>query len=374
MTSVKPGFAIFGLLLAPMAVSAAPQPPDFEIGGQVQVDASFFNGAHNEHLKGSQSGVRRARLGLSHESKKGWEGEFEIDVDDEANEVAITDAYVSYTGFNIGNITFGKMKEPFGLENTTGSKNINTIERSVVTESFKPGRNPGLLFSRTRDSYSFYTGIFRAAEDEQGLDSYAITGRLALHPVNTENRLVHLGLSFSERDMGETRYRVNEPLEVDTAASIIESRRIDTDSITQYSLEGALTFGPFTVQAEWVEQEITPLRIDGERAPNTAFSGHYVLASYFLTGESRSYRRGSFGSVKPNSESGAWEIVVRSSTIDLDDFDNTVTADTLTVGVNYYATGRVKFMLHAAKSDVKSPILLESGDAESLTFRAQYAF
>jgi phosphate-selective porin OprO/OprP len=374
MTSVKPGIAIFGLLLAPMAVSAAPQPPDFEIGGQVQIDSSFFNGAHNGHLKGSQSGVRRARLGLKHESKKGWEGEFEIDVDDEANEVSITDAFVSYTGFSVGNITFGKMKEPFGLENSTGSKSINTIERSIVTEAFKPGRNQGLLFSRTRDSYSFYTGVFQAAEDEQGLDSYAVTGRLALHPVNTETRLIHLGVSFSERDMGETRYRVNESLEVDAAESIIEGRRIDTDSLTQFSVEAAAVFGPFSIQGEWMEQEITPIAVDGVRPESTTYSGHYVLASYFLTGESRPYKKGSFSGVKPNSESGAWEIVVRSSTIDLDDYDNTVKADTITLGVNYYATGRVRLMLHAAKSDVESPIFEESGKGESLTFRAQYAF
>lgn len=373
MTSVKPGFAILGLLLAPLTATAA-QPIDFEIGGQVQVDASFFNGAHNANLKGSESGVRRARLGLSHESKKGWEGEFEIDVDDEANEVSITDAYVSYTGFGLGNITFGKMKEPFGLENTTGSKNINTIERSIVTDAFKPGRNPGLLFSRSRDLYSFDAGVFKAAENEQGLDSYAVTTRIALHPVNTERRLVHLGFSGSERDMGETRYRINEPLEVAPAANIIESRRIDTDSITQYSLEGALVFGPFSIQTEWMEQEITPLEIEGEQPANTTYSGHYVLASYFLTGESRTYKKGSFSSVKPIRESGAWELVVRSSSIDLDDFENTVTADTITVGVNYYATGRVRLMLHAAKSDIESPVETETGKAESLTFRAQYAF
>ena len=99
-----------------------------------------------------------------------------------------------------------------------------------------------------------------------------------------------------------------------------------------------------------------------------------MLASYFLTGESRPYKKGSFSGVKPNRESGAWEVVVRSSTIDLDDFENTVQADTITLGVNYYATGRVRLMLHAAKSDVESPILEESGKGESLTFRAQYAF
>lgn len=373
MTSNKHRLAIIGFLLAPATTMAA-TPPDFEIGGQVQVDIDFFDGAHNDQMKGSESYVRRARLGLKHKSKKGWEGEFEIDVDDEQNEVGITDAYVRYTGWNFGEITFGKMKEPFGLENTTGSKSINTIERSVVTEAFKPGRNQGLLFSRFRDFYTFEAGTFQVAEDEQGLDTYAMTGRLALHPINTDRRLIHFGLSGSERDMEGSEYRINEPLEVNSASSIIESRDILADKITQYSLESAFVFGPASLQAEWMEQEIGETSEDTGVSLSTTFSGHYVLASYFLTGEARAYKKGSFSSIKPNRDSGAWEVVVRRSSIELDDITDTVKADTISVGVNYYATGRVRFMLAAAKSDVEGPDPTKSGDAESLQFRAQYEF
>lgn len=373
MQSTKLHLAIIGFLLAPAATFAA-TPPDFEIGGQVQVDVDFFDGAHNDHLRGSESYVRRARLGLKHESKKGWEGEFEIDVDDEQNEVSITDAYVRYVGWNFGEITFGKMKEPFGLENTTGSKNINTIERSVVTEAFKPGRNQGLLFSRFRDFYTFETGAFQAAEDEQGLDTYAMTGRFVLHPLNRERRVIHLGISGSERDMEGSEYRINEPLEVNSASSIIESREVNADKITQFSLEGALVYGPASLQAEWMEQEITETPEDTNISLSTTYSGNYILASYFLTGEARDYKKGSFSSTSPNRDSGAWELVVRRSSIELDDFAETITADTITVGVNYYATGRVKFMLAAAKSEVEGPDPTKSGDAESLQFRAQYEF
>lgn len=373
MTSIKPRLAIIGLLLAP-ATTLAAQPLDFEIGGQVQVDIGFFDGAHNDHMKGSESSVRRARLGLKHNSKKGWEGEFEIDIDDDDNEVSITDAYVRYDDWSFGEITFGKMKEPFGLENSTGSKSINTLERSIVTEAFKPGRNHGLLFSRFHDAYTFEAGAFRAAEDEQGLDSYAMTGRLVFHPINTDTRLVHLGFSASERDMEGSEHRINEPLEIDTAASIIEGRRIPADKITQFSVEGAVTFGPFSLQAEWMEQDIREMPDESGEHLSTTYSGHYILASYFLTGESRPYKKGSFSSVKPSRDSGAWELVARRSSIDLDDLADTVKADTITVGVNYYATGRVRFMLAYAKSDVEGPDPMESGDAESLQLRAQYTF
>ena len=352
----------------------AATPPDFEIGGQVQVDMDFFDGAHNDHMKGSESYVRRARLGVKHKSKKGWEGEFEIDVDDEQNEAGITDAYIRYTGWNFGEITFGKMKEPFGLENTTGSKSINTIERSVATEAFKPGRNHGLMFSRFRDFYTLEAGAFQVAEDEQGLDSYATTGRLVWHPLNADGKVLHLGLSGSDRDMEGSEYRINESLEVNSASSIIESHDILADKISQFSVEGAVVFGPASLQAEWMEQEISETSEDTGLSTATTYSGNYVLASYFLTGEFREYKKGSFSGVKPNRESGAWELVVRRSNIELDDLANTVTADTVSVGVNYYATGRVRFMLAAAKSDVEGPDAEKSGKAESVQFRAQYVF
>ena len=374
MTSIKPRLTLIGLLLVPAATLAA-TPPDFEIGGQVQVDVDFFDGAHNDQLKGSESYVRRARLGLKHESKKGWEGEFEIDFDDEQNEVSITDAYVRYTDWNFAEITFGKMKEPFGLENTTGSKNINTIERSVVTEAFKPGRNQGLMFSRFRDFYTVEAGAFQAAEDEQGLDSYAMTGRVVWHPLNADRRVLHFGLSGSDRDMEVSEYNVNESLEVNSASSIIEGRDLLADKITQISVEGAFIFGPASLQAEWMEQEISESAAeDTGISLTTTYSGNYVLASYFLTGESRGYKKGSFSSVSPNRDSGAWELVVRRSSIELDDMADTVKADTISVGVNYYATGRVRLMLAAAKSDVEGPDPEKSGDAESVQFRAQYEF
>lgn len=362
------------------AVVAASIPPDFEIKAQIQIDASFFDGVHNEQTRGSEWQVRRARIGLKHESKKDWEAEFEIDINDEDNEISITDGYVRYTGWRFGEVSFGKMKEPFGLENTTGSKDINTVERSIVTEAFKPGRNYGVLFSRSGDRSTLNLGAFQASENEDGLDGYGITARATYNPVFAESRLIHLGISASERDMQEMEYRINEPLEVNAAASIIESRRIDADNISQYALETALVYRAFSWQAEWMEQRITEITTETDGSDAT-YSGYYTLASYFFTGESRAYKKGTFDGVKPLSDAGAWELVLRYSSIDLaevpgdtDDVTGPLQADTLALGINYYATGRARLMLNVAKSDVESPVAAESGEAESLTFRVQYEF
>lgn len=373
MTKTKLGLALIGLAATPIGALAATI-PDFEMKGTLQTGFSYFEGAHNDQAKGSEWEIRRARLALKHESKKGWEAEFEIDVDDENNEVSITDGYVRYTDWSLANITIGKMKEPFGLENTTGSKSINTAERSVVTEAFKPGRNYGLLLTRNSERYTFDLGGFRTSEDEDGLDGYALTTRVTYNPLLTETSLIHLGFSGSQRDMQNNEHRINEPLEVDAASSIIESRRINADKIRQYSLEGATVLGRASLQAEWIEQEIEEQAEDDIINPDTTYSGYYVLASVFLTGETRAYKKGSFSGTKPNSDSGAWELVARYSQIELDDIDDNLQADTVLLGLNYYASGRIKLTLNVSESDVESPVEDENGKAKSAIFRVQYEF
>lgn len=373
MKNIQSGLAVFGLAVIPFA-SMASTPPEFEIGGFVQVDAAYFEGAHNEQKRGSEYEIRRARIGLKHESKKNWEGEFELDFNDQDKEVSITDAYVRFTGWNFGELTFGKMKEPYGLENTTGSKNINTIERSVVTEAFKPGRNYGLLFSTFSNLFSLELGGFQTSEDEYGLDGYAWTGRGVFHPLLTETSLIHLGVSASNRDMQGVEHRINEPLEVNPAASIVESDAINADKIDQYALEAAFMYRFFSVQAEWQEQTIAEETLAATPQEDATYSGYYVLASVFLTGESRSYKKGSFGSIKPSRESGAWELVLRYSDIDLGENPGDRQASSAMLGINYYATARARLTLNFAQADMVASNEDEAGDAESVVFRAQYVF
>lgn len=375
MKNIKFGLAAFSLAGIPYAALAS-TPPEFEIGGTMQVDAAFFEGAHNAQARGSEYEIRRARIGLKHESKKNWEAEVEFDINDQDNEVGVTDAYVRYTGWGFGEVTFGKMKEPFGLENTTGSKNINTLERSVVTEAFKPGRNYGLLFSTFGQLYTLEFGGFQTSEDEYGLEGYALTGRGVFHPLLTETSLIHLGISASNRDMQGAEHRINEPLEVNPAESIIESDTVNTDTIDQFSLEAAFMYRFVSLQAEWQEQTLTLTEDATEPSPqdDITYSGYYVLASVFLTGESRSYKKGSFGGVKPARESGAWELVARYSNIELGEAEGDRKADSMMLGVNYHATARARFMLNIAQADVEASNEEEAGDAESVTFRVQYIF
>ena len=343
---------------------------DLEVQGRIMVDYVYFEDVHNDGKRGSEWDIRRGRIGVKHKSGKHWRAELELNIDQNDNEVSISEGVVEYRGWDHADLKVGRTKEPFGLENLTSSMNISTMERSMVTEAFAPGRNFGVLLEDDSDLHSWGLGIFRAGEDEFGLDGYAATGRLTLSPINESGRLVHLGLSASLRDMQSNDYDVNEPAEVDPARKIIESREIRADSISQFSLEGAFVYRQFSMQAEFMQQYVQELSPPGVKESSVQFSGYYVLASWFLRGGPRPYDGGSFD----EPEKGSWELVGRFSNIDLVDQDEGASGDAFVLGINHYVTGRLRLMFNIGRADIEHSSASKSGTGNSMGFRAQYAF
>ena len=348
--------------------------PDFEIQGRVMVDYVAFDGIHNEGHEASEWLLRRARVAIKHKSSKDWKAELEIDIDSANEEADITDGYIAYEGWSWGDVAFGQMKENFGLEETTSSLNISTMERSLVTEVFAPGRNFGIQMTNDSNAHSWSLGMFQASEDEYGLDGYAYTGRLTFSPINEPAALLHLGVSASLRDMLGNNYEINEPLGISVGDSVVESPDIAADNVRQVSLEGAMVKGSFSLQGEWMQQQVKGQANSDDSKTSTNFSGYYVLASYFLTGESRVYDDGSFDETSPNGERGAWEIVTSYSTVDLENHALGAVAKIYLIGLNYYATGRAKLMLNLSRADNESSNPEETGEGNALSFRAQYEF
>ena len=84
--------------------------------------------------------------------------------------------------------------------------------------------------------------------------------------------------------------------------------------------------------------------------------GFYLQAAYTLTGETRGYIAGSgaFAAINPKAVGGAWEVVARYEDADIDIPGRSLSADLerLVLGVNWYATKNVKFMLNYVDSEV----------------------
>lgn len=343
---------------------------DLEVQGRIMVDYVYFEDVHNDGKRGSEWEIRRGRVGVKHKSGKHWRAELELDINQSSDSTSISEGVVEYRGWQHANLVVGRTKEPFGLENNTSSMNISTMERSMVTEAFKPGRNFGVMLEDDSQRHSWGLGVFRAGEDEFGLDGYAATGRLTLSPVNEPGKLLHLGISASLRDMQSNEYDINEPVEVNPGRKIIETRTIRADSINQFSLEGAFVYRQFSMQAEFMQQYVQELSAPGEKESSVGFSGYYVLASWFLRGGPRPYDGGSFD----EPEKGSWELVGRFSNIDLMDQETGARGDALVLGINHYVTGRLRLMFNVGRADIEHSGASKNGTGNSMGFRAQYAF
>jgi phosphate-selective porin OprO/OprP len=153
----------------------------------------------------------------------------------------------------------------------------------------------------------------------------------------------------------------------------------DADNFTSYGLETAGEWGPWSIQAEYMDTQVNRGSMG-----DISLNGWYVSASWFITGESRPYNPalGVFGRVTPKTivgqgGSGAWELAVRLSQVDLNDKDVTGGRErNFTTGLNWHLTPNVKLMANYIKVlTLDRPNYLYDGDHPSVyTLRAQVDF
>lgn len=342
---------------------------EFKIGARLMFDFDYFDGVHGD---GSDTELRRGRFYL--QSKNGpWKMKLQINIDDDGTSGdKFEDAYLENSSFDFGSIKIGKFKEPFGLEWQISSKYITTIERTSVTNAFSPGRSYGVALSGGTKNRSWTFGYFDNGNDVvSGSQRAAFTGRYTYAPVMEDNNLLHIGLAYSHRDYSGDVFAISERAEVHLANRILNSPDINTDKLDLFGLETAYVAGPLSVQAEYQMASASSTdNADGE------FSGYYVQGSYFLTGESRPYKKGRFGLVKPSEASGAWELVLSYSFLDASDLDQGTEGTNIVLGANYYASNNVRFMFNLINTSVDTiaGATTTSDDGDAVAIRGQYIF
>jgi len=332
---------------------------NLEIGGYVMLDHDSFDTAFLEDGDSSQSltEIRRARLSFKSQFMKDWKTKFQIDIADGNTE--IKDAYLQYHGWNWADITLGKQKEAFGLEKLTSSRNLLMIERSMVSEALAPGRSMGISASGDLASVYWQLGYYQPEESEAAT---AITGRLAWTPWQQDNKLVHLGVAFSERDLAGSEFRINEQLEVHLSDSLLEGENLLADKVSLAGVEFLWQQNGFTTLAEWQQATVKDVNY-----AEYDYQGGYLQVSYQLSGDNRIYKNGSLGKVT----TPGWEITSRYSQFELLTEDRE--AQTYSIGVNYTVNDKLKFMGDYIKAkSFEAGYEIDAGDAISL--RAQYSF
>ena len=326
------------------------------IGGRLQVDYGFFS--EEDGVDDEQDGVemRRARLGAS--GVIGGNVEFKTEYDFAGANVVFKDAWVGLkdAGF-LGRLHIGHQKEPMGLETLTSSKFICFLERSF-TSALTPSRNTGILSSHLlgkENHGTFSIGYFKDAggsANSQEEDQSSITSRVTYLPLYEDGgkRMLHLGASFSARDSADGSFAYDSDPLAHLGTDIV-SASVAADQADLLGVEAAWVQGPYSLQGELVTSSFDD---------DTEASAWYVQGSYFVTGESRSYKKtaGSFSSVKPlnnygDDGKGAIELALRMQEIDLDEMAAGESAEALSIGVNWHLNPntRVKFNVIKASPD-----------------------
>jgi phosphate-selective porin OprO and OprP len=418
-------FRIGGRLYVDGGVDSLPAPAFAGNSVLPAVPASGFS---------NQVGIRQARLQVEGTAFRFWDYKLQYDFTGSPNDLTVggwRDAYIGFTYFAPWVIfQVGNFYEPNGLVRTNTSNYRDFIERAMAADILDGNRHiglaaitggpaPGLI---GYSNWSFKSGLFSTSLEDGnpsavgapaagsssllnpvpgGHQYWDAAARLTYAPILTQESLLHLGGSVRyQRPNDATAANDDRVLQpgstIKTEANILGENLLGTQPLTcvasaatqiigencvnyvvQYGAEIVGSYGPFSVQAEYLgsHYDRSAALIEALHAPggtSVNFSGYYAYASWYLTGESRAlaYRTypgtynypATFDQIPINSPvsaggPGAWQAVARISELNLNSGGYLVTQavglpsniqggreTNATIGLNWYPDVGIRFM------------------------------
>jgi len=356
-----------------------------KFGGRIQYDEAFF--FQDDDIDDAYGSIENAselrRVRFANEGILYKFVSFKLEFDFASGNAIVSDAFITLTSLPaIGNIRIGHQKEPFSLDMMNSSNDMTFMERASVT-NFKKQRNSGLLIFNTAFSQraTWAIGAYHNS-DVKGKslpdDRYNITGRITALPFynKEENKLLHLGIAYSNRNPSERVYSIKGKPDSHLAPVYVNTGAIEnvTDNHT-LGTEIALVWDSFAMQGEYIASGLK------DNNNTYSFKGYYGEASYFLTGEHKNYStkdawfkritpKKNFNPTGEDKGWGALEAAVRYSSLDLN--DETVNGgeiDNITAALNWYLNPATRFSVNYSHAMVKT-----IGNTDLVQFRFQVAF
>jgi len=342
---------------------------------RVYVDGAYYFDKNTYNPIGNGVTIRRARFAVKTTLYHNWYGE--IDLDFAGSQTEMKDMIIGYNFTNESGIfknmkiKAGNFKEGFSMEETTTSRYVTFIERSLMSK-FTPSRHIGVQASKYGNHYLAIAGVHfqdvGGAEEvsfsqthnkKAGMDEgYSLTGRLVLLPIVKQDMVLHFGVAGSYRTP-KTSWEVSDGYRISSRAmtSVNRKKYLDTDDITNtkyvtlagFELAGA--FKNLMFQSEYVMNGVYGTDLNDEVGVNNAqFSGSYFQAGWLIFGGRYQYNRGEgeFTQIKQGKTWGDLELAFRYDFMSLNDFDAKIYgggANGYTVGLHYFANHNVSFKL-----------------------------
>lgn len=362
----------------------------FRIRGRLFVDGG--GSSQPEKGYGSQVNITQARLGIDGRAFKYWDYKLEYDFAQSAPLTSLTgttttpaggirDAFIALGYFDPLVFQVGNFYEPFSLERINSKLYLDFMERALPTEGLGPSRHIGFAAFTYGQNWTIKGGIFGTSVEDKvlaplpgGNQYWDLAGRVTFAPIMTKDMLLHVGGSVRYQRPNDATAASDDRVlalgsNVRTEGNVLSENLLGTQSLScgativgqnctkdvlDYGAEFVAAYGPFSVQGEYMGAHYNrnPALISLLRAPGGSmldFSGYYVYATWYLTGESRAasyrtdYRRpGTFDQIAINNPLsaggvGAWEVAARLSELNLNDAGIQGGRETdFTLGLNWY--------------------------------------
>ena len=302
----------------------------FKVKGRIQYDAALLMapGSISDRAQGYSNELRRLRLGAEGQLGAGFGYKLETELSD--NSIDLVDTFITYENGK-WLVTLGNHNQFQSLDELIGDTTGSVMERAAFTDAFNFERRLGLSAQYRSGILLAQLGLFSDSadsltndEDGDENNSYSVDGRVVLAPRIGKTQL-HFGASGHWRDLNRLadepqRYRQRPYLHT-INSRFLATPSIDATGESHYGLEFAGTRGPlhWAGETHW-------LRTKRPGLSDPTFFGGYAEVGYFLTGETRSYKNGIFGSTKPKQEfgdggMGSLQLTARYDYLDLNDKD-----------------------------------------------------
>jgi phosphate-selective porin OprO/OprP len=345
----------------------------FKVRGRLMYDVGYVTNPDDRvavTTLGFNSRTRRIRLGVEGGYTGGWTYKAEMDFANSA--VGYGDVYMSYAPKDSPfSVTIGNFDTYQNLEQPTSSRYITFLERAQMNEGFDNVRRLGIGVGYHNEAGKLHAnaGLFNdrirgdnavngTGEGSFGNSDWLSAVRVAYTPQWNGNQL-HFGANWQHRTFqreNQTLNYQNRPTIQTTDVRFVSTGGVAAKGDDIVGAEFAGIFKSLHVTGEVQQARLRAIRpgqalaagegTTGTRyAADPTFVSYYVEAGYWLTGETRGYKEGSWARTKvlnPFDKGGwgAWQVSARYDMLDLTDRVAAGTAATAFAAPNFVNGGK----------------------------------
>jgi phosphate-selective porin OprO and OprP len=269
-------------------------------------------------------------------------------------EVYVTLQTPAFTSYPFGTVRLGEGKVPLDFDKATSSTQTSFIEYSSASQAIVESYRVGALWSLHREHVLLDAGYF--GDNLEGSNpghTWSVHG--AWVPFDLPGKVLHLGAARTmEYPEGRTdelglpgpataSYKAMPSVLLNDVSLISSGTLYHVKSIQRSGLEALWINGPFSWQAGYLGARTS----FSTTQPHYDINGRYTFASWVLTGESRQYGDGIVHNVIPVHPEGAFELVLRYSSVDLNDLPVSGGWERdWTAGLNWYYGTHLRLQLN----------------------------